>query len=81
LGYAPDSVRLEIIDDGHGFVPDEISAGHFGLLDMRERAQCMDSWLHVESDPGTGTSVSIEVPINYGHLRDEELKADTYSGR
>jgi signal transduction histidine kinase len=81
LRYAPDSVRLEVVDDGHGFVPDETPAGHFGLLDMRERAQCMDSWLHVESDPGTGTSVSIEVPINCGHVRDEELKADTYSGR
>jgi len=81
LRYAPNSVRLEVVDDGQGFVPDETRTGHFGMLDMRERAQCMDSWLHVESDPRIGTSVSIEVPINYGQVRDEELKADTYSGR
>jgi signal transduction histidine kinase len=81
LRYAPDSVRLEITDDGHGFIPDETPAGHFGLLDMRERAQCMDSWLYVESEPGMGTSISVEVPITCGQLRDEELKADTYSGR
>jgi signal transduction histidine kinase len=81
LRYAPDSVRLEITDDGHGFIPDETPAGHFGLLDMRERAQCMDSWLYVESEPGMGTSISVEVPITCGQVRDEELKADTYSGR
>jgi signal transduction histidine kinase len=81
LRYAPDSVRLEITDDGRGFIPDETPAGHFGLLDMRERAQCMDSWLYVESEPGMGTSISVEVPITCGQLRDEELKADTYSGR
>ena len=39
LRYAPESVRLTVSDDGQGFAADQASpAGHFGLLDMRERA-------------------------------------------
>jgi signal transduction histidine kinase len=82
LQYAPDSVRLFVKDDGCGFAPDEaLSAGHFGLLDMRERAQSIGCHLEIKSASGRGTRVTIEAPINGQRLPDEESKADTYSGR
>jgi signal transduction histidine kinase len=81
LQYAPESVRLLVNDDGCGFAPDKaLSAGHFGLLDMRERAQSLGCTLEIDSAPGRGTHLAVEVPMNGLRLPDEEPKADTYSG-
>ena len=81
LCYAPDSVRLAVSDDGRGFSSDEGSrTGHFGLLDMRERAQSMGSQLQIESKPGSGTRIAVEVRLTPSAAIDDELKADTYSG-
>jgi signal transduction histidine kinase len=80
LLYAPTSVRLTVSDDGQGFAVDEASpTGHFGLLDMRERAQAMGSRLQVETEPGHGTRISVEVPVDSSVVIDEELKTNTYS--
>ena len=83
LRYAPDSVCLTVEDDGQGFAADQASpTGHFGLLDMRERAQSMGSQLLIESDRGHGTRVAVEVRVNSAEaiIDDDELKANTYSG-
>lgn len=79
LSYAPTAVRLVITDDGCGFVP-SLLAGHFGLLDMRERAQSLGCDLELESQPGAGTKVAVEVPIEGGSVVNEEPNAHTYSG-
>ena len=80
LKYDADRVRLCVADDGRGFRPQESAAsGHFGLLDMRERALSMGCHLQVESAPGCGTRITVEVPIN--HQFDEADKVDTNSGR
>jgi signal transduction histidine kinase len=82
LQYAPESVRLFVKDDGCGFAPQEaLSTGHFGLLDMRERALSMGCHLEIESASGRGTQVTVEAPIKGKPLPDEQPKADTYSGR
>ena len=81
LRYAPESVCLTVSDDGQGFVADQASPiGHFGLLDMRERAQSMGSQLKVESEPGRGTRIAVNVRVNSTESIDDELKANTYSG-
>src|SRR5580692_4174999 len=81
LRYAPESVRLTVSDDGQGFAADQPSpTGHFGLLDMRERAQSMGSRLTVESEPGRGTRIAVEVPAHWSESIGEELKTNTYSG-
>jgi signal transduction histidine kinase len=80
--YDPENVKLSVADDGHGFVPgDHASSGHFGLLDMRERATSMGSELEIHSEPGQGTRVSVQVPISPQATADAELKANTYPGR
>jgi signal transduction histidine kinase len=82
LRYAPASVGLTVTDDGKGFAAGQPSpTGHFGLLDMRERAQSMGSHLQVDSEPGRGTRIAVEVPLHPAEGIDEELKANTYSGR
>jgi signal transduction histidine kinase len=82
LLYAPLFVRLTVSDDGQGFPATQAApTGHFGLLDMRERAQSMGSQLNVESDPGHGTRIAVEVCVHPPEAIDEELKANTYSGR
>jgi signal transduction histidine kinase len=63
---ADDSISLSIRDDGVGFTPGQeagANQGHFGLLGMRERIERLDGTLHVESAPGQGTIVRIEVPL------------------
>lgn len=60
-----DLVVLDVQDDGRGFVPEEARPGrgeHFGLLGMRERAEQLGGRLLVESAPGEGTTVVLELP-------------------
>jgi signal transduction histidine kinase len=81
LHYAPTSVCLTVTDDGQGFMANQASpTGHFGLLDMRERALSMGSQLKVESEPGRGTRLAVEVPLHSSQAVDEELKTNSYSG-
>ena len=64
LEYEQERVRLSVTDDGRGFQPKENPpSGHFGLLDMRERAHSMGCALEVESAPDCGTKVSVEIPL------------------
>jgi PAS domain S-box-containing protein len=56
-------------DDGIGFDTAVIrKRGHLGLLGMQERAQSMGGTLLVESRPGGGTTVVVEVPYDDPHL-------------
>jgi signal transduction histidine kinase len=60
----PDTgVVLTVADDGKGFVDDPARQGghHLGLASMRERARRAGGRLRVESRPGAGTTVTLEV--------------------
>jgi len=58
-----DRVMVMVEDDGVGFEPDRIPGeSHFGLLGMRERAEALGGTLTVESTPGAGTTIVVEVP-------------------
>jgi signal transduction histidine kinase len=61
LGYDPETVRLEVSDDGTGFDPARVSGG-YGLRGMRTRVAEAGGTLTVHSVPGAGTSVSAMVP-------------------
>jgi signal transduction histidine kinase len=55
-------VLAMIEDDGIGFEPESAQSGErFGLLGLRERAEILDGSLTVESAPGSGTTVVVEV--------------------
>ncbi|MEU9213194.1 GAF domain-containing sensor histidine kinase [Streptomyces sp. NPDC048415] len=55
---------LRVTDDGSGFEPTAIrKAGrHLGLVSMRDRASGVGGRLTVESAPGKGTTIEMEVP-------------------
>ena len=55
------SVSAVIEDDGQGFAEGGSGDG-LGLLGMSERVALVDGRLNVESSPGAGTTLSIEVP-------------------
>ena len=62
LNYRKKELTLEIRDDGMGFDPDAThESGHFGLIGMKERAQTIGGSLHLASDPGKGTVISLKV--------------------
>src|SRR3954468_18902124 len=54
-------VTLEVTDDGRGFAFDE-SEGGLGIAGMRERALLIGAELTIESRPGSGTTVRLDVP-------------------
>lgn len=57
------SVALEIADDGIGFDPGATQDhGGLGLRGMAERVARLGGWLAIESRPGEGTRVRVEVP-------------------
>ena len=57
------TVVLQITDDGVGFDRGTRASGH-GLHNMRERAFAVGGTLHVESTPGTGARVRLELPAS-----------------
>jgi signal transduction histidine kinase len=56
-------VAVVIEDDGRGFDPEAARDERLGLLGMQERIALVDGRLSVESRPGQGTAVAVEVPL------------------
>jgi ligand-binding sensor domain-containing protein len=65
-------LRLEVADDGVGFDPVAVSEGH-GLRSMRRRAEQIGAVLEVESRPGRGTTVRLELDI--ARFRDGTMRS------
>jgi signal transduction histidine kinase len=57
------SATAVIEDDGEGFDPAYVHEDGLGLLGMRERVALLDGRLTVESTPGAGTTLAVEVPL------------------
>jgi len=57
-------LRLEVIDDGHGFGVDAALKGQgLGLVSMQERLKLVKGSVVIESKPGGGTVVRARVPV------------------
>ncbi len=56
-----ESVKLKVVDDGRGFKPDAPTR-RFGLTGMKERAQLVNGEIAIESTPGQGTTLRMELP-------------------
>jgi signal transduction histidine kinase len=55
-------LRLQVADDGRGFDLSSPREGH-GLESMRDRAEQIGGTLEVESEPGSGTTVNLQVTV------------------
>ena len=58
------STMIIVKDDGKGFDPNEKKDQSFGLVGMRERVDMLEGELSIDSSPGEGTIVTIQIPIN-----------------
>ena len=56
-------VQVMIEDDGSGFDPAARSTGGLGLLGMRERVELLDGTLAIDTSPGAGTTLIVELPL------------------
>ncbi|MEX2188638.1 MAG: PAS domain S-box protein [Pirellulales bacterium] len=63
LWHKDDRVFLEIRDWGVGFNPAQVTEHRLGLRGIRERARLLHGRAEVESSPGNGTRVCVELPI------------------
>ncbi|MCL4371174.1 MAG: PAS domain S-box protein [Chloroflexi bacterium] len=67
--FGESRVRMMVRDNGRGFDPqkvvmgDLVSTGKLGLIGMNERAQLLGGTAVVESQPGQGTTVTVEVAV------------------
>ncbi|MGH3656457.1 MAG: sensor histidine kinase [Micromonosporaceae bacterium] len=68
LSYLGDEVALDIVDDGTGFDPDTVppsdpATGGFGLAAIRARTRALGGTFTVESGPGNGTALAVQLPL------------------
>lgn len=63
-------VRMTIEDEGEGFAPlmprERAEKGGMGLISMRQRASTFGGSFTIESHPGGGTTVVVEIPFTKG---------------
>lgn len=70
LSYMGDCVILDVQDNGIGVNGDEkknsAESGGFGLVAMRQRVAQFNGSVTLESDPGEGTTLMVEIPVREG---------------
>ena len=67
VSFGKNSTTLTVKDNGSGFeIPDEVSTlargGKLGLTGIQERAQLVGGTLKVQSSPGHGATITVEIP-------------------
>ena len=66
VNFGRDKMQLLVIDNGRGFNPDEVlthQSSHFGLIGMRERIEHLGGRFEINSAPGKGTRLCVDVPV------------------
>jgi signal transduction histidine kinase len=66
LEYDTSAFVMRIRDNGRG-LDESVAAtghrpGHWGLVGMRERANCVGASLEIDSKPGVGTEITVTTP-------------------
>lgn len=70
-------LEAEVSDNGAGFDPEAIDdnlqrLSAFGLVTVRERFELFGGKVRIDSAPGEGTSVVLEIPLHIGLSRPDE---------
>jgi len=68
LDFSEHQIKVFVFDDGRGFeIPSKIEdftiSGKLGLTGMQERVQLLGGVMNIVSEPGKGTSITIEVTL------------------
>ncbi len=79
--WRADALQVVVEDDGRGFEAAEVAqtpSQHFGLLGMRERIHLVGGSFRIESAPGQGTRIEIQVPYDsHAGMEDHEPQGPT----
>jgi len=62
LSFDSEAVRLELRDNGKGFLADSANRGGIGLIGMKERAEQIGATLAVTTEPHAGTTITAVSP-------------------
>ena len=68
VACADRNLRVQVTDDGCGFdaatvLRTGLAEGHFGLVGLQERATLLGGKARIESAPGKGTRIAVELPL------------------
>ena len=84
LSYLDDVVLLDVQDDGIGFDQAEIEAsdsfelsGGYGLIALRERVEQLGGTRIIESTPGQGTTLVVQIPLDGQHFDGQSQQDST----
>jgi two-component sensor histidine kinase len=75
ISAMPTIAYLLIQDNGRGFKPEEATGG-FGLQGMRERVAVLRGQFHLESEPGAGCRIMVELPFQFSPCEQKPLETD-----
>ncbi len=65
IQQGPSIISMQISDDGTGFDPETaIREGCLGLSAIQERARSQGWQFHIESSPGNGTRITVEIGLS-----------------
>ncbi|MGO8737560.1 histidine kinase [Rhodoblastus sp.] len=56
------ALTLRVADDGQGFEPGEVAAGHFGLMGMREQAELIGASFDLRAGKKGGVRIEVVAP-------------------
>ena len=56
-------VHVRVADDGEGFDKNKVSHTRHGLAGMQHRVQMLSGRLNIDSAPGEGTRVEVDIPL------------------
>jgi signal transduction histidine kinase len=59
----PDQLELTVSDNGSGIDADVGPGGGYGLIGMRERIELVGGSLLIESERGSGTTLTVSIPL------------------
>ncbi|MGM7702926.1 sensor histidine kinase [Pseudalkalibacillus sp. Hm43] len=57
------NLSILVRDNGIGFDPDEKKEQSFGLIGMKERVDLLEGTLKIDTNPGKGTLIFIQIPL------------------
>jgi signal transduction histidine kinase len=63
VAQTDERVCVEVQDWGVGFDPQRIESGRYGLQGLRERARLFGGTAAIDTAPGRGTLVRVELPL------------------
>jgi signal transduction histidine kinase len=59
--FEAEGMRMSIVDDGKGFDTSKSPKHHYGLINIRERAKKAAGEVDIQSAPGEGTTITLEI--------------------